>query len=70
MASTIINTFIESYDFNGKTVIAFATSGNSAIDNCEKELQKSYPQIKWAKGKLLNGKIDKKMLEPWLKVIK
>lgn len=69
VAPTIINTFIESYNFEGKTVIAFATSGSSGIENCEKSLQKNYPNINWAKGKLLNGLVDAKSLESWLKEI-
>lgn len=45
LAPTIINTFLESYDFTGKTVILFATSGGSSINNSEKVLKKSYPKI-------------------------
>ena len=51
-----VYTFLESYDFAGKTVIPFATSGGSGIENVEKNLQKEYPNINWGKGKLLNGK--------------
>ena len=54
LAPRIINTFIESCDLTGKTIIPFATSGGSSISNAEKELQKTYPTIKWQKGKLLN----------------
>ena len=36
----IIDTFLDSYDFAGKTVIPFATSGGSGIENVEKNLQK------------------------------
>lgn len=54
VAPTIINTFLETYDLSGKTVIPFATSGGSGIGNCEKALRKQYPQIKWKAGKLLN----------------
>ena len=53
----IINTFLDSYDFAGKTVIPFATSGGSGIENVEKNLQKEYPNINWGKGKLLNGSV-------------
>ena len=53
----IIDTFLDSYDFSGKTVIPFATSGGSGIENVEKNLQKEYPNIKWGKGKLLNGSV-------------
>lgn len=55
MAPTIINTFLEHYDFTGKTVRAFATSGGSGIENCEKNLQKQYPSLNWKHGKLLNN---------------
>lgn len=54
LAPRIINTFLESYDFKGKTVIPFATSGSSGLSNAESVLQKTYPDIKWQKGKLLN----------------
>ena len=50
----IIDTFLESYDFSGKTLIPFATSGGSSIDKAEKNLQEYYPNYTWAKGKLLN----------------
>lgn len=50
-----INTFIEKYDFSGKTIIPFATSRSSSITNSIKYLKKLYPQIKWGEGKLLNN---------------
>ena len=53
----IIDTFLDSYDFSGKTVIPFATSGGSGIENVEKNLQKEYPNINRGKGKLLNGSV-------------
>lgn len=53
----IIDTFLDNYDFSGKTVIPFATSGGSGIENVEKNLQKEYPNINWGKGKLLNGSV-------------
>lgn len=65
IAPTIINTFIERYDFKGKTVIPFATSGGSGIENCEVILQKQYPNIAWKEGKLLNGRQTKEKLSSW-----
>jgi hypothetical protein len=61
IAPTIINTFLESYDFSGKTLRAFATSGGSGIGNCERTLQEQYPDIQWKKGGLLNhiGAVEK-----------
>lgn len=66
IAPTIINTFLESYDFNGKTVIPFATSGGSGIENCEIFLQRQYPNIIWKEGKLLNGRQTKDKLLSWV----
>ena len=54
-APRIINTFIESHDLKGKTLVPFATSGGSGISNSVKELRKAYPDLEWQDGKLLNG---------------
>ena len=51
----IVDTFLESYDFSGKTMIPFATSGGSGIEKAEKSLQAHCPDAFWKKGKLLNG---------------
>ena len=63
---TIINTFIEAYDFSGKTVIPFATSGGSSIKKACDDLSSTYSNINWKAGKLLNG-MTKKELEEWVK---
>lgn len=55
---TIINTFVESYDFGDKTLIPFATSGGSTIKQAYKDLSSTYPQYKWKEGKLLNRRSD------------
>lgn len=68
-APTIINTFIESYDFKGKTVIPFATSGGSSIKKACQDLKAAYPNINWREGKLLNN-ASKKELEEWIKSMK
>ena len=54
-APRVINTFIESHDLRGKTLVPFATSGGSGIGNSVKELRKAYPELDWRDGKLLNG---------------
>ena len=54
-AQRIIDTFIESHDLKGKTLVPFATSGGSGISNSVKELRKAYPDLEWQDGKLLNG---------------
>lgn len=66
-APTIINTFLESYDFSGKTVVPFATSGGTGINGCEKKLQNTYPDINWHPGRLLNGAVTREKLSGWLK---
>lgn len=55
VAPTIINTFLESYDFSGKTIIPFATSGGSGMGKTNEGLEKSCPGAKLMEGKLLNG---------------
>ena len=55
VAPTIINTFLESYDFSGKTVIPFATSGGSGMGKTNEGLEKSCPGAKLLTGKVLNG---------------
>ena len=51
----IVDTFLESYDFSGKTVIPFATSGGTGIGKAEKSLQSHCPKASWKKGQLLYG---------------
>ena len=63
---TIINTFMEAYDFKGKTVIPFATSGGSSIKKACEDLKAAYPDVNWKEGKLLN-RVSKKDLEDWVK---
>ena len=63
---TIINTFMEAYDFTGKTVIPFATSGGSSIEKACADLKEAYPDIRWGEGRLLND-ITKEELQSWVK---
>ena len=51
----IVDTFLESYDFSGKTVIPFATSGGSGISGAEKSMRERCPKAEWKRGGLLNG---------------
>ena len=51
----IIDSFLESHDFAGKTIIPFATSGGSCISGAEKSMKQLCPAAKWVKGKLVNG---------------
>ncbi|RNC65128.1 flavodoxin [Proteiniphilum sp. X52] len=63
VAPRIVNTFIESHNLKGKTVIPFATSGSSAIDHSVAELKKTYPEIKWRTGKLLTHATEQAIRE-------
>ena len=65
-APTIINTFLESYDFSGKTIILFATSGSSNITKSVNDLKAKYPNLNIKGGKLLNSP-SKKQLEDFVK---
>ncbi len=66
MAPTIINGFLASYDFSGKTVIPFATSGSSDITKAEAVLKPiCSPETKWLPGKLLND-VSRLDLEKWV----
>ncbi|WP_346683766.1 flavodoxin [Anaerostipes butyraticus] len=68
VAPTIINTFLEAYDFSGKTIILFATSGGSGLGKTVEKLKPSVSDTTVIKeGKLLNGQVTKENLENWLK---
>ncbi len=52
VAPHIVDTFLESYDFSGKTVVPFATSGGSGMGRTEEVLKKCCPSAIWGKGKV------------------
>ena len=64
VAPKIINTFVESYDFSGKTIIPFATSGGSGMGKTVEVLKSLYPAANWVSGKVVNG-MSEKMLGDW-----
>ena len=64
VAPRIINTFVESYDFTGKTLVPFATSGGSGMGRTVDELRKLCPHANWKAGKMVNG-ISDKALADW-----
>ncbi|MBO4931118.1 MAG: NAD(P)H-dependent oxidoreductase [Clostridia bacterium] len=66
VAPTIINTFLEAYDFSGKTVVLFATSGGSGFGKTLDELKGSVSDTaNLVEGKLLNGKLSREDLAAW-----
>lgn len=67
IAPTIINTFLESYDFSGKTIVPFATSGGSRFGKTIENLQPSASETTvWKEGKMLNNRPDKDALAAWV----
>lgn len=63
---TIINTFIESNDLKGKTVVPFMTSGGSNIINSEQKLKEQYPDLTFSRGLLMNDVSDNEIID-WIK---
>lgn len=66
-APTIINTFLEAYDFSGKTIVPFATSGGSDMGKTNEWLAPSCPGAKLVEGKVLRGTYTREMLDSWVK---
>nr|WP_326215813.1 flavodoxin [uncultured Oscillibacter sp.] len=65
-APTIINTFLERYDFSGKTIVLFATSGGSGLGSTAAALQSSAPGARILDGRLLNGRLNEEDLKAWV----
>lgn len=71
VAPTIINTFLERYDFSGKTIVLFATSGGSGFGKTVEKLRPSASGTAiWKEGKLLNGRQSKEALATWVDGLK
>ena len=68
VAPHIINSFLESYDFSGKTIVVFATSGGSGFGETLNQLKPSCADSTlWIQGKVFRGRTDKNILNDWLK---
>ena len=65
VAPTIINTFLESYDLSGKTIIPFATSGGSDIGKTNERLTPSCKGAKLLNGKVFKHNVGHKELATW-----
>jgi len=66
VAPTIINTFLESYDLSGKTIIPFATSGGSGIGKTNERLAPSCKGAKLMDGKVFKGNVGHQELAAWV----
>lgn len=69
VAPTIINTFLESYDLSGKTIIPFATSGGSGMGKTNEGLAPSCPASKLVEGRVFKPTVSKKELAAWAEEI-
>ncbi len=62
---SIIDTFMESYDFSGKTIVPFATSGGSGMGNSSQNLQKLAPNADVKEGKRFGSRVSGTELAKW-----
>lgn len=69
VAPTIINTFLESYDLSGKTVIPFATSSGSGMGNTNAELAASCKGAVLKNGKRFPASVTENELTAWSKAV-
>ena len=63
VAPRIISTFVESYDFSGKTMVPFATSDGSGMGRTVDELKKLCPDADWKVGKMVNGASERELAD-------
>lgn len=68
-APAIIRTFLKAYDFSGKVIVPFATSGGSGLGKTIETLQELVPAAVVKDGKLLNGRIHTEELKKWVNKI-
>ena len=62
----IMDTFVESYDFDGKTMIPFCTSGGSGIGMSGKNLESNAGSGNWLDGDRLNGSASEEEIQAWI----
>jgi len=67
VAPTLINTFLESYDFSGKKIILFATSGGSGFGKAKDSLQKSAPKSTIIEGQVFKSSASEKEIADFAK---
>ncbi len=65
-APKIIYTFLESYDFSGKTIIPFCTSHSSGIGSSDDNLHPLAPDAEWRDGRRFSGNEDAQTISQWL----
>lgn len=68
VAPTIVNTFLEKYNFSGKSIILFATSGGSGFGNTMRELKPSAPDSILTEGKIFNN-VTSQQISEWIETL-
>ena len=64
-APRLIQSFLEAYDFTGKTLVLFATSGGSGLGHTADDLRPSCPGAVIAGGRMLSGTLSEAELRRW-----
>ena len=62
---SIIDTFAESYDFSGKTIVPFATSGGSGLGDTTKNLKAICPGANIVEGQRFAASVSESDLKKW-----
>lgn len=65
-APRIVSTFMESYDFSGKTIVPFCTSGGSGIGSSVSNLERLTSGATWLDGRRLNGSDSQDTVMEWV----
>lgn len=66
VAPTIVNTFLEQYDWSGKTIVPFATSGGSGMGKTDAILKAVCPAARWLPGKRMSSRESADAVRKWL----
>lgn len=61
----IIDAFLEAYDFSGKVIVPFATSGGSGLGRAPQRMQELVPGAQVRQGSLLNARPSEQQLKDW-----
>ena len=70
VAPTIINTFLESYDLTGKTIVPFATSGGSGMGKTNEKLLPSCAGATLLEGRIFKSNVSKAEMNVWASKVK
>lgn len=65
-APRIVSTFVESYDFSGKTVVPFCTSGGSGVGSSATNLEQLTSDATWMEGRRLSGSDSQETVMEWV----